>query len=142
MLTMSDSDQDSLGLNVPPEAILEAQRTTQQYYYIPQPGVNNPVVNEQDSDSLDDSYPSLDCISFEHDCPPGPLGIVIDTSNKGPMVHSIKPNSIMNGVLLPGDIIIGLDGKDTRGMTAPLLTSLMANKSQQALRTIKILRLQ
>lgn len=150
MLTFSDSDQESLGLNVAPEAILEAQRTTQQYYYVPQgvpqgfpkgEGKNNPL-ESVDSGSLDDSYPSVDCISFEHDCPPGPLGIVIDTSTKGPLVHSIKPDSKMKGVLLPGDIIIGLDGTDTRAMTAPTLTSLMANKSLQDFRTIKVLRLQ
>ena len=76
-----------------------------------------------------------------YDCyaPPGPLGIVIDTTPEGPMVHSLKPTSRLAGLLQPGDLVVGLDDIDTRGMTAATLTRLMAKRSQQAQRKITLL---
>mmetsp|Transcript_10305 Transcript_10305/g.20645 ORF Transcript_10305/g.20645 Transcript_10305/m.20645 type:complete len:544 (+) Transcript_10305:1449-3080(+) len=76
-----------------------------------------------------------------YDCyaPPGPLGIVIDTTPEGPMVHSLKPTSKLSGLLQPGDLVVGLDDIDTRGMTAATLTRLMAKRSQQAQRKITLL---
>ena len=76
-----------------------------------------------------------------YDCyaPPGPLGIVIDTTAEGPMVHSLKPTSRLAGLLQPGDLVVGLDDIDTRGMTAATLTRLMAKRSQQAQRKITLL---
>ena len=71
--------------------------------------------------------------------PPGPLGIVIDTTAEGPMVHSLKPTSRLAGLLQPGDLVVGLDDIDTRGMTAATLTRLMAKRSQQAQRKITLL---
>jgi len=76
-----------------------------------------------------------------YDCyaPPGPLGVVIDTTPEGPMVHSLKPTSRLAGLLQPGDLVVGLDDVDTRGMTAATLTRLMAKRSQQAQRKITLL---
>lgn len=62
--------------------------------------------------------------------PPGPLGIVVDTTNDGPIVHSLKPTSSLAGHITPGDIIVGLDDMDTRSMTAASLTRLMGKRSQ------------
>ena len=76
-----------------------------------------------------------------YDCyaPPGPLGVVIDTTPEGPMVHSLKPTSRLAGLLQRGDLVVGLDDIDTRGMTAATLTRLMAKRSQQAQRKITLL---
>lgn len=71
--------------------------------------------------------------------PPGPLGIIVDTTPKGPLVHSMKRTSPLKGQLQPGDIIVAIDDVDTRSMTAATLTKLMAKKSQQNQRKIKLL---
>eukprot|EP00804_Cyclotella_cryptica_P011712 CCRYP_011318-RA/>CCRYP_011318-RA protein AED:0.07 eAED:0.07 QI:103/1/1/1/1/1/2/230/1260 len=67
---------------------------------------------------------------FDVNAPPGPLGIIIDTTPDGPMIHSLKPTSQLLGLVNPGDLIVGLDGVDTRNMTAATFTRLMAKRSQ------------
>lgn len=71
--------------------------------------------------------------------PAGPIGIVVDTTKYGPAVHSLKRTSPMLGLINPGDLIVGLDDEDTRGMTAATLTRLMARKSTQKERKITLL---
>jgi hypothetical protein len=68
---------------------------------------------------------------FDVTAPAGPLGIIIDTTPDGPMIHSLKPTSQLLGLLNPGDLIVGLDGIDTRNMTAATFTRLMAKRSQE-----------
>ncbi len=68
------------------------------------------------------------------------MGIIIDTTAEGPMVHAIKPTSQLLGSVAPGDIVVGLDNIETRQMTAPALTRLMARKSQQNQRKITFLK--
>jgi len=77
-----------------------------------------------------------------YDCyaPPGPLGIVIDTTSEGPIIHSLKPTSQLLGLINTGDLVVGLDDIDTRGMTAATVTRLMAKRSQQPQRKITLLR--
>ena len=67
---------------------------------------------------------------FDVYAPPGPLGIIIDTTPEGPMIHSLKPTSQLLGLVNAGDLIVGLDGVDTRNMTAATFTRLMAKRSQ------------
>lgn len=50
--------------------------------------------------------------------PPGPIGIVVDTTEHGPVVHSLKNTSPMTGLIEPGDVIIALDDEDTRSFSA------------------------
>lgn len=71
--------------------------------------------------------------------PSGPLGIVVDTTKDGPVVHSMKPTSPLLGLISGGDLIVGLDDMDTRSMTAATLTRLMAKRSHQAERKITLL---
>jgi len=71
--------------------------------------------------------------------PAGALGIVVDTTKDGPAVHSLKQTSPMLGLINPGDLLVGLDGQDTRSMTAATLTRLMAQKSSQRERKITLL---
>ena len=149
--TMSDSDNESLGLNLSPDALFEAQRKSQQFSFVPQEcdSIRGLFPTNYDgqgaSNNSISSYPNhddncIDSMTFVHFCPPGPLGLIIDTTTRGPMIHSVKPTSILYGVMKPRDMIIGLDDKDTRVMTAPLITSLMASKSQQLQRKLTILR--
>lgn len=71
--------------------------------------------------------------------PPGPIGMVVDTTRDGPVVHTLKSTSPLIGLIYPGDLIVGLDDMDTRSMTAATLTRLMAKKSQQTERKITLL---
>ena len=67
---------------------------------------------------------------FDVYAPPGPLRIIIDTTPEGPMMNLLKPSSQLLGLVNPGDLIVGLDGVDTRNMTAATFTRLMAKRSQ------------
>jgi C-terminal processing protease CtpA/Prc len=60
--------------------------------------------------------------------PPGPIGVVVDTTQAGPIVHSLKKSSPMQGLISPGDLILALDGKDVRRMNAATFTRLMAKR--------------
>jgi hypothetical protein len=70
--------------------------------------------------------------------PAGRLGIVIDTTLEGPVVHTVKPDSPLKGVLFVGDIIVAIDDVDTKAMTATSITSLMVKTAAQE-RTLTIL---
>lgn len=71
--------------------------------------------------------------------PPGPLGIVVDTTKDGPVIHSLKATSALLGLVGSGDLIVGLDDEDTRSMTAATLTRMMAKRSHQKERKITLL---
>lgn len=125
----------SLGINLSPEALHAAKRQHQTFSCVPQ---------EPNSIGISHSYPDkngrLVYKSYVCFAPPGPLGIIIDTTAEGPMVYAIKPTSQLLGFTMPGDIVVGLDNIETRQMTAPALTRLMARKSQQSQRKITLLR--
>jgi hypothetical protein len=70
-------------------------------------------------------------VTYDVFAPAGAIGIVVDTSAKGCVVHSLKKSSPMQGLMNPGDLIIALDDFDVRKMNAASLTKLMAKKSQQ-----------
>jgi hypothetical protein len=63
--------------------------------------------------------------------PPGRLGVVIDTTLDGPVVHSVSRESPLEGTLFPGDIIVAIDDVDTRAMTASAITALMIRTANQ-----------
>jgi hypothetical protein len=65
-------------------------------------------------------------ITRECFAPPGKLGIVIDTTMQGPVVHKVNAGSPLEGVVWPGDIIVAIDDVDTRAMSASAITTLMA----------------
>jgi len=70
--------------------------------------------------------------------PPGKLGVIIDTTSNGPIVHEVKPGSALEGVLFSGDRIIAVDDIDTRSKTAAEVTNIMASKVNVA-RKISVL---
>ena len=77
---------------------------------------------------------------FDVYAPPGPLGIIIETTNKGPIIHSLKPLSQLQGSVNPGDLIVALNGEDTQKMTAATFTRLMASKKEDSERRITLLK--
>lgn len=78
-------------------------------------------------------------LSYDVFAPPGALGIIIDTTDKGCIVYSLKKSSAMQGLMNRGDLIIGLDNFDVRSMNAASLTKLMAKKSKQAERKFTLI---
>ena len=61
--------------------------------------------------------------------PAGKLGIIVDTSSDGPVVHSIKGDSPLVGKVFIGDYIIAVDDEDTSDWSAHYVTKLVARKS-------------
>ena len=59
--------------------------------------------------------------------PPGKLGIIIKRSPHGCVIHTVKPESPLDGKLFGGDVILKLNGDDVTGLTAQQLTILIAN---------------
>ena len=59
--------------------------------------------------------------------PPGKLGINIVTSSEGPIVHSVTPASPLDGLVFKGDLVIAVDGEDTREWSAHFLTKLLVS---------------
>jgi hypothetical protein len=57
--------------------------------------------------------------------PAGKLGMVVDTTVEGPVVHSVNKTSALRGKLFPGDVIIAIDGVNTRAMSAEDISKLM-----------------
>jgi hypothetical protein len=126
----------SMGINLSPEALYEARKQQQNFCFYPP--------DTQQPSAISHSYPDqngrLVYKSYVCYAPPGALGVIIDTTPEGPMVHAIKPTSQLLGTVAPGDIVVGLDNIETRHMTAPALTRLMARKAQQSERKITLLR--
>lgn len=90
-----------------------------------------PVYYEEDESAVESAAPSEVSPGYDVFAPPGPIGIVVDTTEKGCIVHSLKKTSPMQGLINPGDLIVALDDFDVRKMDAASLTKLMAKKSQQ-----------
>lgn len=84
------------------------------------------------------SHTSLSHRRYECFAPAGQLGIIIDTTSNGPMVHAIKPESRLQGLITPGDFVIGLDNIDTSQMAASDVTQLMASRSKQPQRKLTL----
>lgn len=47
---------------------------------------------------------------YEVQAPPGPLGIIIDSSDEGPFIYDVKQTSPLHGQVQTGDAIISIDG--------------------------------
>ncbi len=61
--------------------------------------------------------------------PAGKLGIIVDTSSDGPIVHSIKGDSPLIGKVFAGDYIVAIDDEDTSDWSAHNVTKLVARKN-------------
>jgi len=77
---------------------------------------------------------------YIRDClaPAGKLGIVIDTTSRGPVVHQVKAGSPLEDSIFVGDRIIAIDDVDTRNLSASAVTKIMARKCNEP-RTLKVL---
>ena len=77
--------------------------------------------------SLTQQQLTTDGSLFMGECyaPPGKVGLAIDTKNGQPVIHQVRDNSPLVGVLRHLDVIVGIDDIDTSSMTAADITQLM-----------------
>jgi hypothetical protein len=61
--------------------------------------------------------------------PRGKLGIITEDSAAGVIVHSLREDSPLEGLLFPGDLIEALDSMDISHLSSSSLTKLMISKS-------------
>lgn len=86
-----------------------------------------------DDDTLDAQYQTDQRV--EVDAPAGVLGLVLETNVDGiPVVHAIKPNSVLAGNVLIGDRLLSVDGHDVSVMLASDVSKLIASKKDQSVR--------
>jgi hypothetical protein len=80
---------------------------------------------------------------YEVLAPPGLLGLVIESDNDGgfPIVHSIKKDSVLFGVVKEGDCVLSIDGQDVSSMNAGAASMLIASKKNQDVRTFVFSRI-
>lgn len=72
--------------------------------------------------------------------PRGKLNVTVDTTSEGPVVYKVNDaNNALAGKLLPGDIIISINGIDTRSMSSNDMRDLMI-QSLDKVKIIKVLR--
>ena len=71
-------------------------------------------------------------VKFRVDVPCGKLGMVIDTPDGGaPVVHAIKPDSVLADRVMMGDYLVEFDGEDVRHMSAVAVSQMISQKSEQ-----------
>ena len=73
---------------------------------------------------------------YEVRAPPGPLGILIDSSKDGPSIFSIKDTSPLKHLVEPGDVILSVDGVDTKSMDAVAVANWISSKPSLAEQTL------
>lgn len=87
----------------------------------------SPSDQDRGNISSDDEVPK---VRREIIAPPGKLGVITDDSVDGPIVHSVRDDSPLRGILFPGDLIVALDDENTSGLSSHNLTKLVASKSK------------
>lgn len=91
--------------------------------------------------SLEDvaPLPSAGRMRVDIVAPAGKLGLIIDTCADGPVVHSVKSTSPLQGLVFKGDLVVAIDDEETVEWSAHYLTKLVAKKSKCE-RKITVLR--
>lgn len=94
------------------------------------PNVSSDPSQEEDDDDeldIDKSWtPNSSSIVREITAPPGKLGVVLNTSEKGPVVQSIATGSPLEGMVWPGDVVVSIDGINAKRMSAASVNEYMS----------------
>ena len=87
-----------------------------------------------DDYSFDDAFKASSMDErFEIDVPPGRLGMVVDTPHGGvPVVHAIKPDSVVFDTVRVGDMLIAVNGIDVTSYSAVQVSRLIGSTSKEA----------
>jgi hypothetical protein len=92
----------------------------------------------KDDNTLSVGYVVKDVIdNFEVEAAPGPLGLVLETSDEGiPAVYMIKPSSRLAGQVQVGDWLLRVDEKDVTAMWASDASRYIASKQANPVRRL------
>lgn len=110
-------------------------------------GKDHAAINEEMSHTGMDVDITMRDDNEEHDhdmmkrvvvAPAGRLGIVIETTIVGPVVHQIFPNSPVGHMISLGDILVAINDIDTTTMSASAISNLICQTSDRS-RTLTIL---
>jgi hypothetical protein len=65
--------------------------------------------------------------------PPGRLGVILanKSDGRGTVVSALRTSSVLVGKILPGDVLVAVDGLDVGEMHVSEVTAIMSNKAQQ-----------
>jgi len=72
--------------------------------------------------------------------PAGPLGLIIGSTARGPIVQLIKASSPLIEQIHIGDVIVRVDEIDTQCMSSAALTRIMSAKRNQRERKLLVIR--
>ena len=73
--------------------------------------------------------------------PAGRLGLVVDNPDEGaPVIHSIKPDSVLSDQIQVGDRLIGVDEVDVSGLSPVKVSKLISKRSTNPLRKLTLTR--
>jgi hypothetical protein len=125
--SFDDYSFDSLGNSVYAGLTFDDESVRKQDEYggiLPHRASHNTRHDDQASPLVQNTYKRMIL------APKGKLGVVIDTTNYGPVVFQVKDGSPLQGALFPGDRIIAIDDIDTTGMIANNITTIMARKAE------------
>jgi hypothetical protein len=82
--------------------------------------------DENDLFDMDKPFePNSQTILREITAPSGKLGLVLTTSERGPVVQQVTAGSPLEGMVWPGDVIVSIDGIKTKNMSADQMTQYM-----------------
>jgi len=74
-------------------------------------------------------------------CPPGKLGVVIDTPDDGPpVVHAVKDSSVVADQVKVGDKVVCVDDEDVQHFTAIKVSKMISRKSANPTRKLTLIR--
>jgi C-terminal processing protease CtpA/Prc len=75
--------------------------------------------------------------------PAGKLGIILETPGDGPpIVHQVRPNSVLRDEIQVGDRIIALDDEDVRNKSANKVSKMISRKMENTTRKFTVIRTQ
>ena len=87
--------------------------------------------NDDDDEEEVNAFSRRGMVTRQLQAPPGKLGIIIDTSLEGPVVHRVNENSPLFGKIFQGDIITSINNIDTRAMKASAITQIMMRTAHE-----------
>lgn len=128
-IRLSPSGESSLGYSIGLDKDSEHDSKGKSSIPAEIPNVSSSASKNDDDDDLDIDKswtPNSSSIIREITAPAGKLGVVLNTSAKGPVVQSIAPGSPLEGMVWPGDVLISIDGMKTSKMSAASVTEYMS----------------
>jgi len=128
--SIKDSNDDGFGGTQIETSASDLKLTSSELAMLPS-NLKSDDDEEKSNQADENGFPTKKLITRKIKAPSGKLGIVIDTTVEGPVVHNVNEGSRLQGEIFPGDVIIAIDDVDTRAMSASAITALMVKTANQ-----------